>query len=214
MKTLFFLLFMTSVATAQQASHGLFAMPTAHTLPKGTHVVSSYELIFLQYSYSPTNSTHISAFAVFPFTADAFTSTFAFGVKQRLYKTDMLAVAVTGSYLPDSKNFSVMGLASIGTDETAVHLGAGRGGMLEGDGSDTFLLLGGNLKVGSRTSVIAEFITSTDVIDTDFKGLFSIGGRFRTSEGLTIDFGVMRPVTTIDLGGFLAFPILKATYEF
>ncbi len=214
MKALFFILFMTSVVSAQTASNGLFAMPTAYTLPKGTQSVSSYELVFLQYSYSLTNTTHISAFSVFPFTVEAFTNSFAVGVKQQIFKNDKIALAGTASFLPESRVFAFMGLASVGNPDGAVHVGFGRGGTFDVDGSGFLILLGANKKTSQKMSVMAEFISSSEAIDTDFKGLFSIGGRYRTFEGLAIDFGVMRPVTTIDMGGFIALPILKATYEF
>jgi hypothetical protein len=203
-----------STAGAQQASNGLFVLPTAYTLPKGTHSVSSYELILMQYSYSLTNTTHISAFSMFPFTAEAFTSSLAIGVKQQLYKNDVVAFAATTSYLPESQVFSVMGLASVGSPDGAVHFGVGKGGTLEVEGSGFLIMLGGEKKTSARLSVMAEFLTSSETIDSEFKGLFSGGARYRTSEGLTIDFGIMRPVTTVDLGGFLALPLLKATYEF
>lgn len=203
-----------STATAQQASNGLFVLPTAYTLPKGTHSVSSYELIFLQYSYSLTNTTHISAFSVFPFTAEAFTNSLAVGVKQQLYRNDALAFATTVSFLPESQVFSVMGLASAGSPDAAVHVGVGKGGTLEVEGTGFLIMIGGEKKTSARMSIMAEFLTSSETIDSEFKGLFSGGARYRTSEGLTIDFGIMRPVTTVDLGGFIALPLLKASYEF
>ncbi len=203
-----------SSASAQQASNGLFVIPTAYTLPQGTHSVSSYELVFLQYSYSLTNSTHISAFSMFPFTADAFTESFAIGVKQQIFKRDGIALAATASFLPKAKVFSVMGLASIGSPDASVHLGAGKGGTFEVEGSGFFILLGGIKKTSEKVSIMAEFITSTEAIDTEFKGLLSAGARYRTRDGFTIDFGLMRPVTTMDMGDFIALPILKATYEF
>lgn len=214
MKSLFFLLFITSVATAQTASNGLFIVPTAYTLPKGTHVVSSYELVYLQYSYSPTSTTHISMSSYFPITTDLIRESFTFGVKQQVFKTDMLAFAVTATMNPYNEGYVVLGLAAIGTPDQSVHLGLGQAGIIGEDASETVMLLGGTLKVSKRVSWMGEFISSPEIIDTDFKGLFSLGLRFQSIDGLAIDFGAMRPITTLPLGSFIAIPILKGTFQF
>lgn len=203
-----------STVAAQQANNGLFVVPTAYTLPKGTHSVSSYELVFLQYSYSPTSTTHFSAFSMFPFTADVFTETFAIGVKQQVYNKGGIALAGTVSFLPKSEVLSFLGLASLGSEEGAIHVGLGRGGTVPFEDTGFLIMLGLSRKTSEKMSFLAEFISSSDAIDTDFKGLLSGGARYRTRDGFTIDFGLMRPVTTVDMGGFLAIPILKATFEF
>jgi len=214
MKTLFFLLFITSVATAQTASNGLFIVPTAYTLPKGTHVVSSYELVYLQYSYSPTSTTHISMSSYFPITSDLIRNSFTFGVKQQVYKTDMLAFAVTATMNPHNDGYVALGLAAIGTPDQSLHLGLGRAGIIGEEAAGTVMLIGGIMKVSKRVSWMAEFISSPEAIDEDFKGLFTLGLRFQSFDGLSIDFGAMRPITTYDLGSFIALPILKGTFQF
>lgn len=214
MKSLFFLFFMTTVVSAQTASNGLFVVPTAYTLPKGTHVVSSYELVYLQYSYSPTSRTHVSMSSYFPITTDLVRNSFTIGLKQQVWKSDRIALTGTATLNPKNDGYVVLALAAVGTPEQSIHLGFGRGGELGEPVAGSVFMLGGIMKVSRRVSWMTEFISSPEAIDADFQGLLSLGLRFRSNDGIAVDFGMMRPLTSYDLGPFIALPILKGTFQF
>jgi len=46
----------------QVGDHELFAMPTAYTMPAGNTYFTDYELVFLNFTFAPTNRTHAGFF--------------------------------------------------------------------------------------------------------------------------------------------------------
>lgn len=43
------------------ADQSVSLLPTAHTMPRGTHAITTMEFVLFQYSYAPTNRLHLSA---------------------------------------------------------------------------------------------------------------------------------------------------------
>ncbi len=210
------LCFVAAPVRAQQAaSNGLFLVPTAYTQPKGTHSLSSYVLLLWQYSYSLTNTTHISALTYFPVTADLVTQSFTIGIKQQVYRSGNLAVALTGTYQVANELYGVTAVSSIGSEDKSVHVGVGLGGDLIDESAGTLLTFGGRYRTSPKLSWMGEFMTTTSAIGEDeFRGLLTLGIRYHVTESFVADLGGMRPITSIDMGDFLALPVLKVTFEF
>lgn len=99
MKRIFAVISIAIASAGAQAQHvsdnSLFFLPTAYTMEQGTHQISSFELLFLQYSYALTPSTHFSAFNMFPITANAVRNSLSIGENTG----DMLFIPVVrGTY--------------------------------------------------------------------------------------------------------------------
>ncbi len=208
--------FVALPARAQNAAaNGLFLVPTAYTQPQGTHSISSYELVLLQYSYSITNTTHISALSYFPVTVDLITESFTIGVKQQLFRKGHVAVAVTGTYQVANELYGVTAITSLGNEDRSFHVGIGLGGDLIDDSAGSLIALGGRYRSSPKLSWMGEFVTTTRAIGEDeFRGLLTLGARYHVNESFVVDLGGMRPITTLDMGDFIAIPVLKVTLEF
>lgn len=50
----------------QVGDHKLLAMPTAYTMPAGDTYFTDYELVFLNFTFAPTNRTHAGFLHYFP----------------------------------------------------------------------------------------------------------------------------------------------------
>lgn len=199
---------------AQNASdNSLFFTPTAYTMEQGTHQVSSFELLFLQYSYAATSSTHISAFSMFPITSDAVANSFAVGIKQRLLELDNITFSATGTFWTKPEVFTVMGLASIGKPDKSFHAGFGTVSVGDEKLPGYVFMLGFRNQLSDRLSIMGEYMNSTKAVEeADFSGLLTLGVRVHV-EGLAFDLGGMRPLGE-DTGGLFLLPVIRGTIEF
>jgi hypothetical protein len=79
------------------SGHALFFLPTAFVPPRGTVTFRDFELFFLNFGYSITNSTVISGGFLFPITTEY--QILTAGFKQQLWssKTEQTAIALTGN---------------------------------------------------------------------------------------------------------------------
>jgi len=192
--------------------HELFIMPTAYTMEAGQFYFTNYELLFLNYTYAPTNTTHLGAFTLFPIVAE-FLETITFGLKQQLFSVDYVKAALSTSYTPKPALFTVGTVFSIGNNPSGLHLGISAANSLstEDDRSDKWEVIymaGYRLDVSRKTAIIAEYITSSSAAEDDFTGLLLIGVRF-IGETLSWDLAGMRP--TKESGDVIFLPYLKAT---
>jgi hypothetical protein len=101
----------------------LFFMPTAYTMPQGSHAFTMYEVIYWQYTYALTNSTHLSASTFMPFFVSGVVEGFAAGIKQNYLKTEMVQAAAAIGYSPYFERALVSNIVSIGSDRISIHAG-------------------------------------------------------------------------------------------
>jgi hypothetical protein len=206
-------LFAADIQAQNTSDNSLFFLPTAHTMEKGTHQVSSFELLFLQYSYAITSTTHISAFSMFPITAEAVTNSFSIGLKQRIATLDMFTLSASATYWMEPQVVNLMGIASIGQPSKSFH--AGLGSLHVGDVKVPGLvfMLGTRNQLSERISFMAEYINATQAIEeADFSGLLTVGVRFHVQD-LAFDLGGMRPLGE-NSGEMLFLPVIRGTFEF
>ena len=200
----------TVTSTYKPGDHELLLMPTAYTMEKGQSYFEDYELIFINYSYAATNSTHISLFSMFPITTD-FLETLAIGAKQSLYQEEKIAVALFGSYWFEP-GFALTGaVVSIGPRSSSFHLGFGYGSADGGGGG--FFMLGYRGDFSQRFSFLAEYSNSTEGVSNEASGVLTFGIRFR-GETMAWDLGGIRPLDIPSDSDLLMFPLLKASVVF
>lgn len=202
------------------ADQSVFALPTAYTMPAGTHAVTDYELVLLQYAYAPVDRLHLSAGMVFPFTTDML-RTFSLGFKYNYYKSDTFYSSIWTSYSPDPNMMTVGNVISYGSPKTNVHLGVGTGVQF-GHEIDNFVIGAGLISGFSRRvsgmlefeSIIYNFYDNEDTSDNSVESeqIVTVGVRLK-GEDLSWDFGVVRPLNA-DMGDFIGIPFLKATFLF
>ena len=200
----------TVTSTYKPGDHELLLMPTAYTMEKGQSYFEDYELIFINFSYAATNSTHISLFSMFPITTD-FLETLAFGAKQNLYQEEKLAVALFGSYVFEP-GFAIAGaVVSAGPRSSSFHFGFGYGSA-DGGGGGLFML-GYRGDFSRRFSFLAEYSNSTEGVSDEASGVLTLGIRFR-GETMAWDLGGIRPLDIPAGSDLLMIPLLKASVVF
>jgi hypothetical protein len=192
--------------------HELLTMPTAWTMEQGQSYFTDYELVFLNYSYGVTDRTHLGLFSLFPITSEAFRS-LTVGVKQNVLRGEQLQAALWSTWSPDFGGFTLGSVFSLGRPEHSLHLGASMVLGLEGgmDHEEFVFMVGGRHDLKPRLALLAEYYTSSSMLDDDYSGLVALGMRWR-NEQLAVDFGGVRPLS--DLGDLLFIPYLKATIQF
>ncbi len=192
------------------ADQSLMVMPTAYTMPKGGHTFTDYELVVLQYAYGATDRTHLSAGMVFPFTADMF-KTFTLGAKQNWYRGDLVQSAALLSYNIELKGGMFGNVVSVGNDKVSGH-----GALMwlfdfEDVSSAAGVMLGGIVKLSDRVSLISELLSTTQFMDEEGNGVFTLGVRFR-GQKMSWDIGGFRLLSEME--GVYMLPLLKATVLF
>ena len=196
----------------QVGDHELCVMPTAYTMPVGSSYFTDYELFFLNFTYAPTNRTHVGFFTLFPVTTD-FLQTFTIGAKQNYFKTKNFESAAWLSYTPDIKGISVGNVLSIaGKEKVSMHLGISAISGFDTNKWEYLYMVGGKLDVSEVTSIIVEYENSGTLIEEDFSGLMLIGFRFQ-GKRMAWDIAGFRPLSE-DTGSLLFLPLLKATVYF
>ncbi len=197
----------------QIGDHELLIMPTAYTMQAGQSYFSNYELFFLNYSYAPTNTTHLSAFTLFPITSD-FVETITLGVKQQFLNFDNAKAALWATYTPKPSLVFIGTVFSIGANPDGLHVGLSIANSLDRDDKnkdkwELVFMLGYRLDVSEKIAIIGEYTNFTRAVEEDFGGLLSLGVRFRGKSN-TWDLAAVRPLEST--GDFIFFPLLKATF--
>lgn len=197
----------------QVGDHELLIMPTAYTMEKGQSYFSDYELFFINYAYAPTNTTHLSAFTLFPITSE-FTETFTLGIKQKYLDLENFKAALWGSYTPKPDLVTIGTVFSIGSGPDGLHLAISTANSLDRDDENAdqwewIYMVGYRADVSTKIALIAEYTNFSSAVEEDFNGLISLGVRFR-GESNTWDLAGVRPLEST--GDFILFPLLKATF--
>lgn len=204
----------------------LLIMPSAYTMPEGHAYFSAYELIFLNFNYAVTSSTHIGLFTIFPMGKD-FMETFCIGIKQKYLNFRTFKAAAWGTYNPESGLLIAGNVFSFGNKASSFHAGIGmikNVGTGYNNGSDylglfkmapdrkaeLIYMAGYRGDRSSRSSVFIEYTNSSGA-SKDFSGLISLGLRL-SGENLSWEISGIRPITEAKSLFFL--PMLKATYLF
>ena len=202
----------------QVGDHELLLMPTGYTMQVKQSYLTNYELFFLNYSYAPTNSTHISVFTLFPI-AKEFIETLTFGVKQQYINSESVKAALWGTYTPKVTGLTVGTVLSFGSGPDGLHVGISAANSLDPENdsdsdSDKWELIymaGYRFDTSRKISLILEYTNFSSAVDQDFNGLLSFGIRFR-GQSITWDLAGIRPLEST--GDFFLFPLLKATFLF
>lgn len=196
----------------QPGDHELIFMPTAYTMPSGEGYFSDYELIFLNFTFAPTGSTHIGFFTGFPISGTFVEETFTLGFKQNYLRLKKLSAALWGSYTVKPGLYSVGNVFSYGEKGTSIHAGISYAASKETEGHQWLILLGFRKDLSAKVSGIIEYTNAASLInDADFNGLISFGLRFRTNS-VSWELAGIRPLE--ETGDLLFFPMLKATVLF
>lgn len=194
----------------EPGSHELFLMPTANTMDSGAYF-SSYEIIFLNFTFSAGSRTHIGGFFLFPITAE-FIESFTLGVKHNFFRTKEFQSAVWGSLTFKNQLYSIGNVFSYSKPKTSFHIAFAFMGDLA-EGGNSFLIMGGiNQKLSGKLSGIIEYTNAKELMEHKFNGIISIGIRFR-GENTAWELAGIRPLEETS-GNFLFFPFLKATFYF
>lgn len=203
----------TIVNKYMSGDHELFIMPTASTMPEGSVYLTDYELILLNLTFAPTNSTHIGLFTIFPMYTE-FYKTLTFGAKQRYYTSENFSSAVFASYTFQNSLYSFGNVISFGNYKINGHVAFTFVGAEKSVQSfKPVIMVGTKLKVSKAASIIAEYTSFATFNDEDFNGLLTIGVRIG-GEHFSGELAGIRPLTSEQLIDFLFFPFLKVTYIF
>jgi hypothetical protein len=194
----------------QVGDHELLLMPTAYTMESGQSYFSDYELVFLNYTYAVTPSTHLGIFTLFPITG-TFLETVTLGAKQQYLSGDVLSCALWVSYTPKVSGVTVGNVFSFGKPSHGLHIGVATGSSFEENTEEWPLIImaGYRVDISNKLSFLAEYTNVKAAIEEGFNGLLSIGIRFR-GESISWELGGIRPLEST--GSFLFAPLLKATF--
>jgi hypothetical protein len=194
----------------QVGDHELLLMPTAYTMETGQSYFSDYELVFLNYTYAVTPSTHVGIFTLFPITSD-FLETLTLGAKQKYIDGEVVKSALWVSYTPKVSGVTVGNVFSFGKPSHGFHVGIASANSFEEQAEEwpIIILLGYRIDISQKLSLLAEYTNVEAAIEEGFNGLLSIGVRFR-SESICWEIAGLRPLEST--GDFLFAPLLKATF--
>ncbi|MDP8268114.1 MAG: hypothetical protein P9L97_05245 [Candidatus Tenebribacter davisii] len=195
----------------QVGDHELFAMPTAYTMPAGNTYFTDYELVFLNFTFAPTNRTHVGFFTLFPVVTE-FLDTFSIGAKQNYLRTESLESAAWLAYTAEIEGFSIGNVLSISKENSSIHLGISGLKVLNAKKWEYLFMFGGKMDISERTACIVEYETTNSVWDNDFSKFISLGVRFK-GERVAWDIAGVRPLAE-DTGNLLFLPYIKATVYF
>lgn len=196
----------------QVGDHELCLMPTAYTMPAGSTYFTDYELFFLNFTFAPTNRTHVGFFTLFPVTTD-FLETFSVGVKQNYLRTKKVESAAWFAFAPEIEGISIGNVVSIaGKEKVSLHLGISAITASDAKEWEYLFMAGGKLDISERTALIAEYGTSNTLIEDEFSGMMLFGIRFK-GERVAWDIAGVRPLSE-DTGNLLFLPFIKVTVYF
>lgn len=202
------------------ADQSVFLLPTAHTMPRGTHALTSFEVLLLQYSFSATDRLHISTGMVFPVTSEML-RTLSLGAKYRYLSQGRVNSAAWVSYSPDPQLLTAGNVVSLDMAKTSLHFAAALYANTEEGESRVLFGLGGIANLSNRVNLMGEVIMvpETEWIEeedidevTGYEGIVILGLRFK-GERISWDLGGARSLEG-DQGDLIAIPFLKATFLF
>jgi hypothetical protein len=185
-------------------------MPTAYTMEQGDMYIADYEVVFLNFTFAATPSTHLGVFTLFPITSD-FLETLTLGAKQRYLDFGFFQSALWVTYTPKVSGYTVGNVFSFGKPSHGFHAGIASGSSFEENTEEWELvfLLGYRLDISQKLSILVEYTNLKTGIEEGFNGLLSFGVRFR-GESISWELGGMRPLEST--GDLVLFPLLKATF--
>lgn len=202
------------------ADQSVMLLPTAYTMPAGTHALTSFEILLLQYSYSVTDRLHASAGMVFPITTDMI-ETFSFGGKFRYLDLGKLQASAWASLTPKSSLLTAGSVFSYGNPNSSLHLAAALVGNLDDNDQRVLFGLGGIQRLSDRVQLLGEviFLPQTEWLEEDneetvtgYDPIALLGFRFK-GQKISWDLGGARTLSE-DMGDVIAIPFLKATFLF
>jgi len=190
--------------------------PTPATLEKGDSYFRNFEIYFVNFGWAPTSSTNVSVMTHFPIAS--FMDFGALGLKQRLLDREEhgFGAALAGSYLFFPKDDDNRGLLTaslilgVGDWERSLNLSLNQS-YAEDEDPYTSVMLGGDIRVGSRAKMLLEYLNTAEGLDDDFHGMLNFGFRLfgdRWSFSLT----GLRPMREAD--DLFAVPLIQFSYHF
>lgn len=222
----------------EPSDQALFFLPTAFTPPRGSFVFRDFELLFLTFGYSPTQSTSITGGFLFPVTTEA--QLLTLGFKQQLWHdaAGSTAVAVTGNWTKPVGELADDGMTFLNGNvvagrrfslangnEAGMHAALGYLGISETqtdfNGSedtewrDSFSYgFGLETTITPHVKLMGEYLSAAPFDpDNDFStGFLTVGFRLHGSR-LAADIAGIRPITDEDLGSFFLWPLLVVSYR-
>lgn len=183
--------------------------PTPETFPKGTGYFRSFELLFLNVGFAPTNNLNLSFATLFPISSA--TGMLSAGFKYRFLSREKhfvgLAVAGTGTVVSSSWLATLTGVLGIGNRRNSLNFSIHEAFVQDQD-RGAFYIVSGDVQFAPSAKLLAEYGNSANRVldDEDLNGFINIGVRMfweRTSFALT----GLRPLTE-DSGDFIAFPVV------
>ncbi len=190
----------------------LFLCPTATTLPKDCSSVNCYDLVFLDFSFSPFNHIETGAFSLFPITKGCLKTT-TVRTKWNYYTNNQLSSAAYYWWVPHTNAVILGNVASYKNDRTGLHLAPGVGMKLKSLSSLFVFMCGADYQLGENSKFLVEYL-SVEAWDDDIVGFLTFGWRFTyRGEQKYIEFGGFRPMTNNDEDSELLFlPYIKVSW--
>lgn len=187
----------------------LFFAPTARAVGQGRGYLGVYEIFFPFVTYGITNSFSISGGT--PIIPGIIGEVFYIAPKITVVETDKIAAAAGVLYGSDGDYGAgiVYGVGTYGDPDGAVSLGLGWGFSDNDFADQSILMLGGELRMTSRT----KFISENYFAPGESGSLMSGGVRF-FGERLSADLGIVTPIGGGDCGGACFFPLVNFVYSF
>lgn len=190
--------------------------PTPATLPKGDAYFRDFELFILNFGWGVTDDLDLSMGTLFPISTDVLM--LSVGVKYQLVNRDEspMGLALTAGYtfLEETRFGSFGGVAGIGNSQKSLNLAVNYTYDEDGDG-ETIYLVGGDIQMGRRNKLFAEYFNSETLLldeSDDLKGFINIGMRF-FGQRHSFSLSGFRPLAQ-DSGSFIAFPMIMYSHHF
>jgi hypothetical protein len=218
MKQLFLMILFTAITVTQDTNdskylpgdHELFFSSTAYTMKQGESYLTDYELAFLNYNYSLTNSTHIGAFGLM------LLRDFSIGLKQKIFEMkNLIAISSSTVFFTRESSFYFGGTVSLGSIRNNLNFSYGKftklipsfysvGGQISFSKSASFLM-----EYNSSANFFKEFIDKNNFVKyLEFSSIVSAGIRLRTKTSAW-EFGILHMLKA-EKKGF--YPLIKATF--
>ena len=202
------------------ADQSVSLLPTAHTMPRGTHAITTMEFVLFQYSYAPTNRLHLSAMMMplFILVDEEAFRTLTVGAKYRYLSKREFDSAAWVSYSPVPKLLTVGNVMSMSLDKTSMHIVAGFTSRPTVGRGKPFVGLGGIAEISHRLSLVGEVSIIPDgtvLYEEDNEDMEVY------SSILILGLRLKGGMTCWDLGGVVSLegktsvaPFIKATFCF
>ncbi|MBN1968274.1 MAG: hypothetical protein JXR48_11425 [Candidatus Delongbacteria bacterium] len=213
MRLLFFVMLIISAyvlkADYRSGDNDLLLQSTAETIPKGMASFSSTELIFMEYTFAPTNTTNVSVHTLFPITTELIARTFTVSAKHKIFDNEKTKLALTLTFTPNNTIISGGGILTVKGEPGGFNLGAFAVGGEEMDEFSYLTTVGLFAKTGDNSSILGEFYFSPSDEDWMINALM-IGFKLQY-EKLSWNFGGFRPLKG-NMGDILFYPYIRASY--